>query len=188
MGDSAAAAPLVPGDVRTPLSCIRSGKNYPSLVADDLVVNAFQDMTCSGAKTDHFFEAQDDNPPQLSAVTPATTLVTIGPIGANGLANPRDFLTPVAAYEDYEGACEFFMKWEGRLYRADIGQSPLDVIAWHGNYAPCKYDLNTYCPIGAVLFDHPDPSIFTVLPAYWPRGSSTCCSVPLRPSKITCAM
>lgn len=92
MGDSAAAAPLVPGDVRTPLSCIRSGKNYPSLVADDLVVNAFQDMTCSGAKTDHFFEAQDDNPPQLSAVTSDTTLVSIGPIGANDIQTTIPFL------------------------------------------------------------------------------------------------
>lgn len=92
MGDSAAAAPLVPGEVRTPVSCIRSGKNYPSVVADDLVVNAFQDMTCSGAKTNHFFEAQDDNPPQLSAVTSATTLVTIGPIGANDIQTTIPFL------------------------------------------------------------------------------------------------
>lgn len=92
MGDSAAAAPLVPGDVRTPASCIRSGNNYPSLVASELAVNAFQDMTCSGAKTDHFFEAQEDNPPQLSAVTADTTLVTIGPIGANDIQTTIPFL------------------------------------------------------------------------------------------------
>ncbi len=88
-----------------------------------------------------------------------------GPIGANCLANPRDFLTPVAAYEDREEHSELFMKWGGELYRCDIGQSPLDVVAWHGNYAPYKYDLRRFSPVGSVLYDHPDPSIFTVLTA-----------------------
>lgn len=86
-----------------------------------------------------------------------------GPIGANGLANPRDFQYPVASYEDHERAGQLWMKWGGELYCCEIPQSPLDVVAWHGNYAPYKYDLRTFSPIGAVLFDHPDPSISTVL-------------------------
>ncbi len=88
-----------------------------------------------------------------------------GPIGANCLANPRDFLAPVAAYEDREELSHLYMKWGGELFRAEIGQSPLDVVAWHGNYAPYKYDLRLFSPVGAVLYDHPDPSIYTVLTA-----------------------
>jgi len=86
-----------------------------------------------------------------------------GPIGANCLANARDFKTPVAAFEDIEVPATIFMKWCGRHYRTKIGHSPLDVVAWHGNYAPYKYDLRDFSPVGALLFDHPDPSIFTVL-------------------------
>ena len=93
------------------------------------------------------------------------TLPDRGPIGANCLANPRDFKTPVAAWEDKETDCRVHVKWCGNFYVTEIGHSPLDVIAWHGNYAPFKYDLNTFSPVGAVLFDHPDPSIFTVLTA-----------------------
>ncbi len=93
------------------------------------------------------------------------TLPDRGPIGANCLANPRDFKTPVAAWEDKETDCQVQVKWCGRFYATDIGHSPLDVIAWHGNYAPYKYDLDTFSPVGAILFDHPDPSIFTVLTA-----------------------
>ncbi|MDJ1159846.1 homogentisate 1,2-dioxygenase [Chelatococcus sp. SYSU_G07232] len=93
------------------------------------------------------------------------TLPDRGPIGANCLANPRDFLTPTAAYEDKEEPSTLFVKWGGELYRTDIGQSPLDVVAWHGNYAPYKYDLRHFSPVGAISFDHPDPSIFTVLTA-----------------------
>ncbi|REC55256.1 homogentisate 1,2-dioxygenase [Rhodosalinus sediminis] len=88
-----------------------------------------------------------------------------GPVGANALANPRDFKTPVAAFEDREVPSTLTVKWCGQFHRTEIGQSPLDVVAWHGNYAPCKYDLTAYCPVGAILFDHPDPSIFTVLTA-----------------------
>jgi homogentisate 1,2-dioxygenase len=95
----------------------------------------------------------------------AFTLPERGPIGANCLANQRDFLAPVAAYEDKEAKGEIFVKWCGRLYRSQIGHSPLDVVAWHGNYAPYKYDLRHFSPVGALLFDHPDPSIFTVLTA-----------------------
>ena len=88
-----------------------------------------------------------------------------GPIGANCLANPRDFKSPVAAFEDRETPSTVTIKWCGQFHTTEIGQSPLDVVAWHGSYAPVKYDLEAYCPVGAVLFDHPDPSIFTVLTA-----------------------
>jgi homogentisate 1,2-dioxygenase len=93
------------------------------------------------------------------------TLPDRGPIGANCLANPRDFLTPVAAYEDKEQPSKLYVKWGGELFETEIGQSPLDVVAWHGNYAPYKYDLRHFSPVGAIGFDHPDPSIFTVLTA-----------------------
>jgi len=93
------------------------------------------------------------------------TLPERGPIGANALANPRDFLTPVAAYEEKETPCSVIVKWGGRFFKTEIGHSPLDVVAWHGNYAPFKYDLQKFCAVGAILFDHPDPSIFTVLTA-----------------------
>ncbi|MGA7296849.1 MAG: homogentisate 1,2-dioxygenase [Rhodanobacteraceae bacterium] len=90
-------------------------------------------------------------------------LPELGPIGSNGLANARDFLTPVAAFEDIEGEFELIAKFHGRLWIADIGHSPLDVVAWHGNCAPYKYDLRHFNTIGSISFDHPDPSIFTVL-------------------------
>jgi homogentisate 1,2-dioxygenase len=90
-------------------------------------------------------------------------LPDLGPIGSNGLANPRDFLTPVAAYEDVEGDFELVAKFQGRLWRAPIGHSPLDVVGWHGNYAPYKYDLRRFNTIGSISYDHPDPSIFLVL-------------------------
>jgi homogentisate 1,2-dioxygenase len=93
------------------------------------------------------------------------TLPDRGPIGANCLANPRDFLAPVAAFEDEEGPHTLYVKWGGELHRTQVAQSPLDVVAWHGNYFPYKYDLRRYAPVGALLFDHPDPSIFTVLTA-----------------------
>jgi homogentisate 1,2-dioxygenase len=90
-------------------------------------------------------------------------LPDLGVIGSNGLANPRDFLSPVARYEDREGTFELVAKFQGNLFRADIGHSPLDVVAWHGNYAPYKYDLRLFNAIGSISFDHPDPSIFLVL-------------------------
>ena len=88
-----------------------------------------------------------------------------GPIGANCMANPRDFKAPVAAYEDREVPSTVTIKWCGQFHETRIDQSPLDVVAWHGNYTPYKYDMRNYCPVGAILFDHPDPSIFTVLTA-----------------------
>lgn len=90
-------------------------------------------------------------------------LPDLGPIGANGLANPRDFETPVAWYEDVEGEYELVQKFLGSLWTTQLGRSPLDVVAWHGNLAPCRYDLSRFNTIGTVSFDHPDPSIFTVL-------------------------
>jgi homogentisate 1,2-dioxygenase len=90
-------------------------------------------------------------------------LPDLGPIGANGLANARDFQTPLAAYEDREGGFRLITKFQGNLWEAEIGHSPLDVAAWHGNYAPYKYDLTRFNTINTVSFDHPDPSIFTVL-------------------------
>ncbi len=86
-----------------------------------------------------------------------------GPIGANGLANPRDFLYPVAAYEDTDEAGELYVKFDGRLFVSELDHSPLDVVAWHGNHAPYKYDLTRFNVMGTISFDHPDPSIFTVL-------------------------
>ena len=86
-----------------------------------------------------------------------------GPIGSNGLANSRDFLTPVAAYEDRDEATELIAKFAGNLWSAKMDHSPMDVVAWHGNYAPYKYDLRRFNAIGSISFDHPDPSIFLVL-------------------------
>jgi homogentisate 1,2-dioxygenase len=90
-------------------------------------------------------------------------LPDLGPIGANGLANPRDFETPVAWFEDRDEPTELIQKFGGRLWTTTLDHSPLDVVAWHGNLAPCRYDLATFNAIGTVSFDHPDPSIFTVL-------------------------
>ncbi|HSY46332.1 MAG TPA: homogentisate 1,2-dioxygenase [Steroidobacteraceae bacterium] len=90
-------------------------------------------------------------------------LPDLGPIGANGLANPRDFQTPVAWYEDRAGDFELVAKFAGTLWTARIDHSPLDVVAWHGNHAPYRYDLRHFNTLGSVSFDHPDPSIFLVL-------------------------
>src|SRR5207247_4511832 len=90
-------------------------------------------------------------------------LPELGPIGSNGLANARDFLAPVAAFEDRDGDFELVAKFAGGLWRARIDHSPLDVVAWHGNHVPYKYDLARFNTFNTVSFDHPDPSIFTVL-------------------------
>lgn len=93
----------------------------------------------------------------------ALRLPDLGPIGSNGLANARDFLSPVASFEDIEGEFELVNKFGGNLWSAPIGHSPLDVVAWHGNLGPYKYDLANFMAIGSISFDHPDPSIYTVL-------------------------
>lgn len=93
------------------------------------------------------------------------TLPDRGPIGANCLANPRDFKTPVADFEDDDSPHQLVIKWCGGFHTTTLDHSPLDVVAWHGNYTPYCYDLATFSPVGAISFDHPDPSIFTVLTA-----------------------
>ena len=91
-------------------------------------------------------------------------LPDLGPIGANGLANPQDFLHPVAAYEDREDV-EFKMltKFGGKLFQCTQAFSPFNVVAYRGNYVPYKYDLRKFCCMNSVTYDHPDPSIYTVL-------------------------
>ena len=95
----------------------------------------------------------------------AFTLPERGPIGANCLANARDFLSPQAWYEDKDTPTRLTVKWGGALWETELPHSPLDVVAWHGNYAPYKYDLRRYNAVGSISFDHPDPSIFAVLSA-----------------------
>ena len=90
-------------------------------------------------------------------------LPELGPIGTFGLANARDFEVPQAAYEDREGDFRLLAKYGGLLWEAEVGHSPLDVVAWRGNYVPYKYDLNKFQCINTVTFDHPDPSIYCVL-------------------------
>lgn len=91
------------------------------------------------------------------------TLAERGPVGANGYTNDRDFLYPVANFEDNDEACELVTKFDGKLFHCELSHSPLDVVAWVGNSAPYKYDLTRFNVINTVSFDHPDPSIFTVL-------------------------
>lgn len=90
-------------------------------------------------------------------------LPDLGPIGSNGLASPRDFESPVAAYEDVDRPTEVVQKYQGSLWATTLDHRPLDVVAWHGNLAPCRYELERFNTIGSISFDHPDPSIFTVL-------------------------
>ena len=95
-------------------------------------------------------------------------LPELGPIGANGLANPRDFQIPIAAYENTTTSCELVSKFRGKLWAAEMNHSPLNVVAWHGNYCPYKYDLQLFNTINTVSYDHTDPSIFTVLTSQSP--------------------
>ncbi|MEC3947370.1 homogentisate 1,2-dioxygenase [Sphingobium sp. HWE2-09] len=90
-------------------------------------------------------------------------LPDLGPIGSNGLANVRDFEAPVAAFEDVDRACELVQKYQGQLWSTMLDHSPFDIVAWHGNVVPYRYDLTRFNTIGTVSYDHPDPSIFTVL-------------------------
>lgn len=93
------------------------------------------------------------------------TLPELGPIGSNGLANARDFQVPVACFDEDEGVFTIRTKFNRRLFRAEQDHTPFDVVAWHGTYYPVKYDLGRFNVIGSISFDHPDPSIFTVLTA-----------------------
>ncbi|MDA0226334.1 MAG: homogentisate 1,2-dioxygenase, partial [Proteobacteria bacterium] len=90
-------------------------------------------------------------------------LPELGPIGSQGLAQPRDFLAPVAAFEDRDAKCEVVTRFLGGLWAAEYEHSPLDVVAWHGRCVPYKYDLALFMAVNTVTFDHADPSIFTVL-------------------------
>ncbi|HEX7249242.1 MAG TPA: homogentisate 1,2-dioxygenase [Burkholderiales bacterium] len=102
-------------------------------------------------------------------------LPELGPIGSQGLAQKRDFLYPQAAWEDRSGKCQVVAKFLGKLWARESRSSPLDVVAWHGNCAPYKYDLARFMPVNAVAFDHPDPSIFTVLTSpSGPAGVANC--------------
>ena len=110
-------------------------------------------------------------------------LPDLGPIGANGLANPRDFETPEAWFEDVDGSMELAAKFGGNLWTTEIKSSPLNVVAWHGNYAPYKYDLRRFNTIGSISFDHPDPSIFTVLTAPSPEIGVANCDFVIFPDR-----
>lgn len=89
----------------------------------------------------------------------------LGPIGANCLANPRDFEIPVAWYEDKDEEWTVINKFQGKFFEYKTHHSPFNIVAWHGNYAPYKYDLRKFNTVGSISYDHPDPSIFTVLTA-----------------------
>ena len=110
-------------------------------------------------------------------------LPDLGPIGANGLANPRDFETPEAAFEDRDEPCELVQKFQGRLWTTQLPASPFDVVAWHGNVAPYRYDLRRFNTINTVSFDHPDPSIFTVLTSPSPVAGTANCDFVIFPPR-----
>jgi homogentisate 1,2-dioxygenase len=113
----------------------------------------------------------------------AFRLPDLGPIGANGLANPRDFETPTAWFEDRDAPCEVIQKFQGRLWTTTIDHSPFDVVAWHGNLAPWRYDLRRFNTINTVSFDHPDPSIFTVLTSPGERAGTANCDFVIFPPR-----
>jgi homogentisate 1,2-dioxygenase len=110
-------------------------------------------------------------------------LPELGPIGANGLANPRDFLTPRAYCEDQQAPVELIHKFQGRLWATTLDHSPLDVVAWHGDLAPYAYDLSRFNAINTVSFDHPDPSIFTVLTSPSPTPGVANCDFVIFPPR-----
>lgn len=99
----------------------------------------------------------------LEVYTGHFEIPSLGPIGANGLANPRDFQAPVAYFDDIKVEWTVVNKFLGKLFKASMDHSPFNVVAWHGNYAPYKYDLSLFNTMNTVSFDHADPSIFTVL-------------------------
>jgi homogentisate 1,2-dioxygenase len=113
----------------------------------------------------------------------AFVLPELGPIGSNGLANQRDFMTPVASYEDGKGPVNVVSKFMGNLWSSKQDHSPLDVVAWHGNYVPYKYDLRRFMAIGTVSFDHPDPSINTVLTSKSELAGTANCDFAIFPPR-----
>ena len=114
-------------------------------------------------------------------------LPELGPIGSNGLANPRDFETPSAWYEDVDAPVELIQKFEGALWTTMLDHSPFDVVAWHGNLAPCRYDLRRFNTINTVSFDHIDPSIFTVLTSPSGTAGTANCDFVIFPPRWTVA-
>jgi homogentisate 1,2-dioxygenase len=114
-------------------------------------------------------------------------LPELGPIGSNGLANARDFETPVARFEDLDAPCELVQKFQGGLWTTTQDHSPFDVVAWHGNLAPCRYDLRRFNTINSVSFDHPDPSIFTVLSSPSASPGTANCDFVIFPPRWTVA-
>ncbi|ROT67944.1 Homogentisate 1,2-dioxygenase [Penaeus vannamei] len=137
-------------DVTTEYGRLRVGPNEICVVQSGMRFN----VAVQGPTRGYILEVYDGH----------FILPNLGPIGANGLANPRDFLTPVAWYEDREVAnYRIITKYQGHLFEALQGHSPFDVVAWHGNYVPYKYNLKNFMVINATAFDHADPSIFTVL-------------------------
>lgn len=91
-------------------------------------------------------------------------LPSLGPIGANGLANARDFLIPSAHYEDLTiDSYKVFCKFQGNMFYATQNHSPFDVVAWRGNYHPSKYDLRLFNVMNTVSFDHPVSNLFYIL-------------------------
>ncbi|UZW57796.1 homogentisate 1,2-dioxygenase [Sphingobium sp. JS3065] len=110
-------------------------------------------------------------------------LPDLGPIGANGLANARDFETPAAWLEDDDTPHEIVQKFGGRLWATTQDHSPFDVAAWHGNLAPCRYDLRRFNTMNTVSYDHPDPSIFTVLTSPSDRAGTANCDFVIFPPR-----
>jgi len=113
----------------------------------------------------------------------AFRLPELGPIGSQGLAQTRDFLAPVAAFEDEGGKHQVVSKYMGALWATELDHSPLDVVAWHGDYAPYKYDLARFMVINTVSFDHPDPSIFTVLTSPSGQAGTANCDFVIFPPR-----
>src|SRR3546814_600031 len=110
-------------------------------------------------------------------------LPDLGPIGSNGLANPRDFETPAARYEDDDSPHEIVQKYGGSLWVTTQDHSPFDVAAWHGNLAPCRYGLRRFNTMNTVSYDHPDPSIFTVLTSPSERAGTANCDFVIFPPR-----
>ncbi len=114
-------------------------------------------------------------------------LPELGPLGANALAYARHFMAPHAAFEDTEGPTRLIQKFQGGLWETVLGHSPLDVVAWHGNLVPYVYDLARFNTINTVSFDHPDPSIFTVLTSPSPLLGTANCDFVIFPPRWTVA-
>lgn len=110
-------------------------------------------------------------------------LPNLGLIGSNGLADPRHFLIPQAKFEDRKGQFQLLVRYQGGLFKSPLDRSPLDAVAWHGNYVPYKYDLRLFQPVNTVRLDHPDPSIFTVMTSPSPVPGQANCDFVIFPPR-----